>query len=298
MLNNNYKMIDANGLRFAYLEAGQGPFVLCLHGFPDTPHTFDLLLGTLAKGGYHAVAPFTRGIYPTAVPADHDYSPLQLGRDALALIAAFGQTNATIVGHDWGAMSAYAAANLEPARVSEMVTIAIPHPRAIRMDLGLMRRGWHFAFLAIPWVAEFFVRVGNFALLRHFYRVWSPSMSLDQKLISKVTDSYSEPESLKAALGYYRSFALAFLGVGRKQRREREILFRKTSVPTLCLVGAEDGVFDETVFDRTPEAFTGRYELIKIREAGHFLHLERSADFLEKVLAFLGCLRSLRKEQF
>src|SRR5687768_2249913 len=83
------KTIEAGGLTFGYLEAGEGPLVLCLHGFPDTAHTFDDLLPRLARAGYHAVAPFMRGYAPTSVPVDGDYSELRLGEDAIALIDAF-----------------------------------------------------------------------------------------------------------------------------------------------------------------------------------------------------------------
>jgi pimeloyl-ACP methyl ester carboxylesterase len=94
----------------------------------------------LAEAGFRAVAPWTRGIYPTAEPADGDYSPLELGRDVLGLLSALSGPVAGIVGHDWGAMSAYAAANLSPELVPKMVVEAIPHPRAIRMNPALMRR--------------------------------------------------------------------------------------------------------------------------------------------------------------
>src|SRR5258708_39796338 len=97
MPDKDYKTIEANGLRFAYLELGKGQLVLCLHGFPDGPHTFDRLLVSLASTGFHAVAPATRGIYPTSVPKDENYSPVQLRRDVLALIDAFCEKSAAIV---------------------------------------------------------------------------------------------------------------------------------------------------------------------------------------------------------
>ena len=57
--------VQANGVRFTYLEAGRGPLALCLHGFPDNAHTYDRLLPALAASGFHAVAPFMRGYAPT-----------------------------------------------------------------------------------------------------------------------------------------------------------------------------------------------------------------------------------------
>jgi pimeloyl-ACP methyl ester carboxylesterase len=283
-----YQSIEANGLRFGYLEAGRGPLVLCIHGFPDVPDTFERLLDRLAHAGYHAVAPATRGIYPTSVPCDGDYSPLRLGQDALALIEAFGEKSAAIVGHDWGAISAYAAANIDPARLAKIVTIAIPHPRAIRMSLHLMRRGWHFALLPIPFVAEFLARRNDFALLRYLRHSWSPNMHVSSEQMARWRQSYRQPGTLTAALGYYRSFLRTFAGIGKPGKKSHEILFRKTSVPALCFAPMDDAVFDEATFDRTREAFTGHYELVKLRRAGHSLHLEPSKEFFEqRVVDFL-----------
>ena len=62
--------ISANGVEFGYLETGEGPLALCLHGFPDSAWTWRHLLPALADAGYRAVAPFMRGYAPTSVPAD------------------------------------------------------------------------------------------------------------------------------------------------------------------------------------------------------------------------------------
>ena len=52
--------VRINGLGVAYLEAGAGPLVVVLHGFPDTAHSFEDLLDRLGRAGFHAVAPFLR----------------------------------------------------------------------------------------------------------------------------------------------------------------------------------------------------------------------------------------------
>src|ERR1700683_2871540 len=103
--------VDANGLNFAYLEEGSGPLVLMLHGFPETPHTWDDLRPRIAAKGYRAVSPFMRGYHPTAIP-DRDADQETLARDVLALIVALGEKSAIVVGHDWGATAAYGAATL------------------------------------------------------------------------------------------------------------------------------------------------------------------------------------------
>jgi pimeloyl-ACP methyl ester carboxylesterase len=108
-------VIRANGVHFAYFDAGQGPLVLCLHGFPDTAWSFVPLLERLAAAGYCAVAPFMRGYPPSGPAPDGDYRVITLGRDALALIEALGAQRAVLVGHDWGAAATYIAAALAPA---------------------------------------------------------------------------------------------------------------------------------------------------------------------------------------
>src|SRR5262245_66368908 len=82
--------VRANGLEFGLLEAGSGPLALCLHGFPDTAHTWRHLLPALAGAGFHAVAPFMRGYAPTAVPGDGAYQVGALAADAVALHDVLG----------------------------------------------------------------------------------------------------------------------------------------------------------------------------------------------------------------
>jgi pimeloyl-ACP methyl ester carboxylesterase len=288
MSSDEYKYIEANGVRFAYLEAGSGPLVLCFHGFPDSPHTFDRLLSGLAGLGYHAVAPATRGIYPSGIPPGKDYSPFKLGQDVIALIDAFGQRSAIVIGHDWGALASYVAANLAPTRIGKLITIAIPHPRAIPANPKMMLRGWHFALFSIPYLAETIARRKDFALVFKMQRAWSPAIQLSRQAINSVKSSYSHPGSFTAALAYYRALALTFVTMTKSARQSRRYLFARTSVPTLCCEGLEDGVFWESIFDKTPQAFTGYYKLVKFEHGGHSLHLEVFPEFFQSVKEFLG----------
>ena len=95
--------MSANGVEFAFLSAGEsGPLALCLHGFPDTAHTWRHLLPALAGAGFRSVAPFMRGYAPTSVPPDGRYQTGALALDANALHDALGGDDAAvIIGHDW-----------------------------------------------------------------------------------------------------------------------------------------------------------------------------------------------------
>lgn len=98
-------------MEFGLLESGgAGPLALCLHGFPDTAHTWRYLLPQLAAAGFHAAAPFMRGYAPSAVPRNECYSIGALVADATALHQALGgDDQAVLIGHDWGAEAAYGA---------------------------------------------------------------------------------------------------------------------------------------------------------------------------------------------
>src|SRR5437660_914999 len=106
----------ANQLTFEYLTQGEGPLALCVHGFPDSPHSYRYLLPALAEAGYRAVAPFNRGFAPTELPDDrHHIHSSTMAADQIALHEALnGDGNAVLIAHDWGAVGAWGADITQP----------------------------------------------------------------------------------------------------------------------------------------------------------------------------------------
>src|SRR5205085_8411863 len=120
--------VDANGIHFVALTMGEGPLMLCLHGFPDDARTFRHQMPVLAKAGYRVVAPFMRGYAPTSASPAGNYQTAALGRDAAALVEALSpEAKAVVFGHDWGALAAYGAALLAPDRIRKLITAAVPY---------------------------------------------------------------------------------------------------------------------------------------------------------------------------
>ena len=103
------RTVRANGLDFPILEAGSGPLVLCLHGFPDHARSWVHFLDRLAQGGYWAVAPSLRGYWVGGAAPDGSYRALATGQDVLALIEALGAEQ------DTASMSAWAPTSSSPA---------------------------------------------------------------------------------------------------------------------------------------------------------------------------------------
>jgi len=173
--------VTANGLRFAYFEEGEGPLVLLLHGFPDTPHTWDAVRPALAADGFRVVSPFMRGYHPTEAPDVEDYGSDTLGRDALALIGALGEEQAVIVGHDWGASAAYSAAGLAPGKLRALVTVAIPHPAKIRPTPRLLWGVRHFFSLRRRGAADR-VRKDDYAMIDTLVHGITRMPAIDDKI--------------------------------------------------------------------------------------------------------------------
>ncbi len=274
--------IRANGLDFACLTAGPagGPLALLLHGFPDTAHTWTETMSVLAAEGYRTVAPFMRGYHPTPVPADGDFTTRALGADVLGLIDALGRKTAVVVGHDWGAYAAYTAANASPERVSKLVTVAIPHPRTLRVVNATPRRLYrlrHFFILRLPGTAARLRRKG-LAGIDGLYRRWSPVWDFPASELEHVKACFSVPGALEAALAYYRALSVV---------RPDRTAFARTRVPTLVFYGLDDGAADPPLFEASRAFFTPEPKLVAVPRAGHFLHREQPALFTRALVEFL-----------
>src|SRR5215469_16145152 len=176
------RSVRADDLDFGILEApegGSGPLALCLHGFPDSARTWRYLLPALADAGFHAVAPFMRGYAPTQVPADGAYHIGALAADATALHEVLGgDSDAVLIGHDWGAETAYAAGAAAPDRWRRLVTLAVP-PAALDpvllTDYEQLRRFFYLFMFRDPLgFAEAVVGADNMSFLDRLWSDWSP----------------------------------------------------------------------------------------------------------------------------
>lgn len=268
------RFVEANGLRFAYLEDGSGPLVLLLHGFPDTAHTWDDLRPRLAARGYRAVSPYMRGYHPTGIPP-RDADQETLARDPLALIEALGARDAIVVGHDFGASAAYGAAALGPDRVKQLFVLAIPHPAALKPSPKKLWGARHFAAYKLPGAANRFAR-NDFAALPAICRRWSPTWKPDPLEFDAVRESFSNRASLNAAFGYYRKLS----PIPSASLRAR------ITVPAVVFVGLDDPMVKPADFRGAARMFSNEY-IVEEVPGGHFMHREHPETFAERLLAHL-----------
>lgn len=274
--------IAANGVDFAYLEAGQGPLVLCLHGFPDTAWSFVPLLGRLAEAGYRGVSVFMRGYAPSGFAPDGDYSIPALARDVIALTEHLGGGQAALVGHDWGGIAAYAAAAARPDRFSRLLAAGVPHPRRFlhRPSLTQLRRSSYMAAFQFPVLAERALARNNFELLDRGIRRASPSWRPDAQILAPIHSNFRDPARITAALSYYRA-----LRRGLFDGRAAQV--GPIAIPTRVVYGLQDGAVGAEMFRDQRHLFTAGVELCPMSGVGHFMHMERANGFADLVLEFL-----------
>jgi pimeloyl-ACP methyl ester carboxylesterase len=283
------RTVAANGLEFTVLEAGTGPLALCLHGFPDSAHTWRHLLPALADRGFHAVAPFMRGYAPTAIPADGCYRIGALIADAVALHEALGgDERAVIVGHDWGAEAAYGAAAFAPERWRRTVALAIPPSPldlALFGDYGQLRRFFYYFLMATP-LAEPVLTADGGAFIDRLWRQWSPGYDGGDEA-EAAKRSLADPANLRAAVSYYRA-ALSELGAEPTGPYEAEqaAVTEVGPQPTLYLHGADDGCIDVALVAAAEGLLPAGSRFEVIPGSGHFLHLERPAEVNDLVARF------------
>ena len=281
--------IIANGLRFAYLEAGEGPLVLLLHGFPDNARTWERQMPALAAAGYRVVAPFLRGYPPTEVPGA-GYSDLAtLATDVKCLIEELnaGQP-CDLVGQDWGAAIGYATLAAYPESVRRAVILAVPHPaevrRTIRKSPKHILRSFHWFLFQLPWLPEALCRANNYAFIELLWKLWSPAYD-DRAHVARIKRMLAEPGALRASLAYYRAMLRESMGDPALEE-VRQRLGDPIAVPTRVLCGSRD--MRGEMLPRQGDLFASAYEWNLVEGAGHFLHREQPAEVNRLILDWLG----------
>ena len=284
------EFIAANGLDFAYLSDGpeDGPLALCLHGFPDSAHTWRYLLPELAAAGYRAVAPFLRGYAPTSVATDGRYQLGALVQDANALHEALGGgDDAVLIGHDWGALATYGAVAHQPQRWRRAVTAAVPPTASIGMSLltyAQLQKSWYMFFFLSP-LAEAALPLDDYAFLGNLWRDWSPGYDGAWD-VAQVKESIGDPDRIVAAISYYRAMWDPTLQAPELADEQAAALL-PTPKPTLYLHGRDDGCMLLSSMGSPLDFMAEGSEVEVVDDAGHFLHVERPDVVNRAILDFV-----------
>ncbi len=267
----------AGGQAFRFVDSGEGPLVLLLHGFPDLPSGWDSIRARLNAAGFRTVAPYLRGYHP-ATFSDRGFDTSDLADDVVLLLDALGEATAVVIGHDWGADATYSAAAKHPDRVTRMVALGIPHPLTLEPSLGAAWAGRHFAYFKLPW-AQASARLFRLRMVERLYRRWAPRWTGPDRdrSVADAVEAFGDPEVLRGALSYYKAL------------RPGHSLYRtRIDVPGLVVGGADEPPALQRGYAATPRRFTASCEVLVLDGAGHWPHRENEEAFLEALLAFLA----------
>lgn len=225
-----------NGIRLHWVEQGQGPLVLLLHGFPEFWYSWRRQIPVLADR-FRVAAPDLRGYNLSEKPPD-GYDLETLTDDVFAFIRTVGEERAAIVGHDWGGAIAWAFAMRYPGATRKLAVMNAPHPARFREELRRPRqllRSTYIFFFQLPRLPELLLGMNRcWPLARLMRRSAVQKDAFSDEDLERYREAMSRPGALTAALNYYRAL---FRHPRRLARLSPE---QRVEVPALLLWGEHD----------------------------------------------------------
>jgi pimeloyl-ACP methyl ester carboxylesterase len=275
-------------VRLHYVEAGRGPLVLLLHGFPEFWYSWRHQIPALAGAGFRVVAPDLRGYNLSDKPRGvRAYAGDLLARDVECLIRHLGARRAVAVGHDWGAIVAWLFAMRYPELLERLVIMNGPHPvrflRALRTPRQLVR-SWYVFLFQLPRMPEALLRAGHFALLRRTFRTQPVRPgALNAEDVERYVAAAARPGALTAAINYYRA---AF----RQLLARAQTGLRRIDAPVLVVWGEQDRYLGQELAE-PDHAWVPNVRVERLPDASHWVQLDRPERVNALLLAFLADLK-------
>ena len=253
--------------RLHYVEAGDGPLLVLLHGFPEFWYGWRQQIEPLAAAGFRVVAPDTRGYNLSSKPEGvKAYSTDQLATDIRGLIQERGAESARLVGHDWGGTIAWTIAMNHPEVVDQLAILNAAHPRKLSQGLhhpGQLRKSWYFFFFDLPELPEAVVHVDHWHFFRHFLRDAHPPLTPEET--DRYVEAWSQPGAATGMINYYRSSV-------RASPKRAEAALRPIKAPTLVIWGQEDRYLSQDLAEPDPDDVPNLDRVERVPDASHWVH--------------------------
>ena len=256
-----------HGVRLHYVEAGSGPLVILLHGFPEFWYSWRHQIPALATAGFHAIAPDLRGYNLSDKPVGVDaYRMEALLVDVLGLIQQAGEERAVVAGHDWGGVIAWHLAMHHPQAVEKLIVLNAPHPGAYWRELHSWRqllKSWYVLFFQVPGLPEQLMGAGDFDLIARLLRrqpVHREAFTPED--VRRYKQALARPEALTAALNYYR----ALRNPAHRGRHENAPI----NVPTLLLWGEQDAYLSPRLTENL-NAWVTNLRVVRFPDVSHWI---------------------------
>lgn len=282
--------VDTNQVRLHVVEAGpaDGPLVILLHGFPEFWYGWQAQITALADAGFRVWAPDGRGYNLSDKPVGLDaYTVDKLAADVVGLIDAAGVANATVIGHDWGAIVAWWLAMTYPERLNRLICLNVPHPavmqRFLRKNPRQMLRSWYAAFFQLPRLPEWLAGLGNWWAIRRVLRRSSQPGTFAEADLAAYRAAWSQPgptgaPAFRTMINWYRALG---------QRRPPLPDQVRILLPTLLIWGAQDAFLVRDMAQPSIDlCANGR--LVFFEKATHWVQHEEAQAVNQLLIEFIG----------
>jgi epoxide hydrolase 4 len=260
-----------------YVEAGDGPLIVLLHGFPEFWFGWRKQIAPLAAAGFRVVAPDTRGYNLSSKPEGFEaYGVDLLAADIQGFIKELGAESAYLVGHDWGGSIAWATAMNHPEVVDRLAILNAAHPRKLSEGLkhpSQLRKSWYFFFFATPGLPEQVVHANNWHFFRHFLHDANPEYTPAE--IEQYVCAWEQPDAAAGMINYYRASV-------RQNQKEAAEKLRPISAPTMVIWGELDAYLGSDLAEPAHEDVPD-LRVERLPDASHWVHHDE-ADRVNQLL--------------
>lgn len=281
-----HRTIGAAGARFHVAEAGEGPLVLLLHGFPQFWWAWRAQIGALAAAGYRAAAVDLRG-YGASDKTPRGYDLPTLAEDAAGMVRALGAADAAVVGHGLGGLVGWTMTAQHPETVRSLAAVSSPHP--LRAARALARGGpgtRHFLCAQVPILPEHRLLADGCERVGDLLDAWSAPGWPGTEEEERYRLAFSIPKVSHCSLEYHRWL---FRSRWRLDGlRYRSALRRQVRVPVLQIHGEDDPVCRPEAARSSRRLVSAAFRWHPVAGAGHFPHEERPEEVSSALIGWLG----------
>ena len=269
------KRLLVGGLEFAVTDAGEGPAVLLLHGFPDSGYLWRHQVKALVEAGYRAIAPDLRGFGESARPEGVErYGIGNILDDLSGILDLVGVERAHVVGHDWGAAAAWMFATTRPDRTDRLVAISVGHPAQFMMPgLRQLQRSWYMLLFQFEGVAEEALQRNDWAIFRDMF---------DGGDVERNVADLARPGALTAGLNWYRANMPPALLMSEP------IPFPQIAAPTMGIWSDRDFALGEEQMTGSQAQVSGPWRYERVEGVGHHVPVLVPDRLSRLLIDFLG----------
>ncbi|MGD2139947.1 MAG: alpha/beta hydrolase [Burkholderiales bacterium] len=319
-MSRHFENISTNGVRLRCAVQGDGPLAIMVHGWPESWYSWRHQIGPVSDAGYKVVVPDVRGYGGSDAPQPVEaYDMQNMIADVLGLIDHFGEQQAVLIGHDWGAPIVWNITALYPQRVRAVAALSVPYtPRGKISSIELWRqlypkRFFYQLYFQEPGIAEAELEADVRTALRKIYYsgsgdapngIFDANKPPDARMLDDIPDPQLLPEWLtEDDLDYYasqfeRTGFRASLNRYRNQQRDWEKLTALTDAritrPACFIAGKRDAVLRFVPGVDLVENMKRWVDDLRVCDiiegAGHWVQQERAPQVNASLMKFLATL--------